>query len=552
MRPRRNLLQVSTFPFLAVLLCAMGSLILLLLVIDRRAKVVARAKAMRIVERRAVEMAAATARRHEEIEKHAALRDEKRKEARALIEQLQAVESETNTALAGWQAETARRSALERKIEALAAEISKDQRELREQELALDRTHAEKHESRRQREQMAKELAQLETIIANLKTSQAREQHTYSLVPYRGKRGDNRKPIYVECSATGLVLHPGRRRVEINDLGREMERRVGVRSVAEGEDPARPYVLFLVRPAGIMVYYQALTALDGKQMDFGYEFVEPDWEFDFTDDGEKPQRPVAEEQWPVASNQRSPARNGHQGSPAAARPSAAGTAVSGEGWSPGGAGAGTSPPPDNTGVKSAPDGWHARSTVSPGRPGIGAKRNSSAPAVAQTEAGAMQVGGNPPGPGRLSNQGNDARPESPKPSSGEAASPRPTLGPATPADTAASNTARAGPLPPSRDWVITVECTAAAVVISPGGMEIPLTALAGQKRDDPLRQTIHQMIERRRSMARPGETPDRVVIHFQVRPSGLRAYHMAYPALETLKVPMTRENLRNDSESRSP
>ena len=44
MRRRRHTLQVSTFPFLAVLLCAMGSLILMLLVLDRRARVVARAK----------------------------------------------------------------------------------------------------------------------------------------------------------------------------------------------------------------------------------------------------------------------------------------------------------------------------------------------------------------------------------------------------------------------------------------------------------------------------------------------------------------------------
>src|SRR5438876_6519006 len=50
MRRRRQGLQVSTFPFLAVLLCAMGSLILLLLVIDRRAKAVARAKALQALE----------------------------------------------------------------------------------------------------------------------------------------------------------------------------------------------------------------------------------------------------------------------------------------------------------------------------------------------------------------------------------------------------------------------------------------------------------------------------------------------------------------------
>src|SRR4051812_40963732 len=42
---RRRQLEVSTFPFLAVLLCTMGSLILLLLVLDRRAKIVALNKA---------------------------------------------------------------------------------------------------------------------------------------------------------------------------------------------------------------------------------------------------------------------------------------------------------------------------------------------------------------------------------------------------------------------------------------------------------------------------------------------------------------------------
>src|SRR5438067_4388286 len=45
MRRRRRHLEVSTFPFLAVLLCTMGSLILLLLVLDRRAKIVALHKA---------------------------------------------------------------------------------------------------------------------------------------------------------------------------------------------------------------------------------------------------------------------------------------------------------------------------------------------------------------------------------------------------------------------------------------------------------------------------------------------------------------------------
>ena len=81
MRQRRQRLQVSTFPFLAVLLCAMGSLILLLLVIDRRAKVVARAKAMRTMEQatakaQADEEQAAAAQRAEWERRRQALHDQ--------------------------------------------------------------------------------------------------------------------------------------------------------------------------------------------------------------------------------------------------------------------------------------------------------------------------------------------------------------------------------------------------------------------------------------------------------------------------------------------
>ena len=46
MRRPRSKLQVSTFPFLAVLLCAMGSLLLFLFIMDRRAKIVERNRAV--------------------------------------------------------------------------------------------------------------------------------------------------------------------------------------------------------------------------------------------------------------------------------------------------------------------------------------------------------------------------------------------------------------------------------------------------------------------------------------------------------------------------
>jgi hypothetical protein len=42
-RPRKHL-EVSTFPFLAVLLCAMGALILVLMAMDRKARQAAEAR----------------------------------------------------------------------------------------------------------------------------------------------------------------------------------------------------------------------------------------------------------------------------------------------------------------------------------------------------------------------------------------------------------------------------------------------------------------------------------------------------------------------------
>src|SRR6516162_7912682 len=67
-RPRRRL-SVSTFPFLAVLLCAMGSLILLLLVIDRRAKAVARLKVEAAIAQEAARDQEADAQRQAEWER---------------------------------------------------------------------------------------------------------------------------------------------------------------------------------------------------------------------------------------------------------------------------------------------------------------------------------------------------------------------------------------------------------------------------------------------------------------------------------------------------
>jgi len=98
-----------------------------------------------------------------------------------------------------------------------------------------------------------------------------------------------------------------------------------------------------------------------------------------------------------------------------------------------------------------------------------------------------------------------------------------------------------------RDWLIYVECTNEGVMLYPSQTFIPLTAL---KRGpaNPLQQNVQQMIDRRQAAVRPGEAPYRPQVRFLVRPESMRAYHVAYPALDAVSVPMTRYNLKPEDD----
>ena len=80
--------------------------------------------------------------------------------------------------------------------------------------------------------------------------------------------------------------------------------------------------------------------------------------------------------------------------------------------------------------------------------------------------------------------------------------------------------------------------------MSPSQQQVDLAALIGTKGGkNQLKEAVEQLIARRQATVRPGEPPYRPLIRFRVHPEGLRAYYLAYPALEGLGVPMTRENV---------
>jgi hypothetical protein len=296
MRRRRHKLEVSTFPFLAVLLCAMGSLILLLLVLDRRAKAAARERAYKAAEQVAAEeLRIADERRQEWEKRRHALHAELVEQEGKLIGRINAVEKQSAATQAELSADQKRKQQERERLHHEQEQIVRLEEAVRARRDELERSNQKSQNSSQEMRRLSSELRGLERTLEDLKALRARQQQTYSVVPYRGKHGDNRAPLYLECAPSGLIFHPDRKTIVVPRLagdeikaevrGRIVQQRVALKAAGRTPDD-RPYLLMLVRPDGIATYYQTLHALNGLDLDFGYELIDADWALEFPADGE--------------------------------------------------------------------------------------------------------------------------------------------------------------------------------------------------------------------------------------------------------------------------
>src|SRR5262249_30090711 len=159
-----------------VLLCAMGSLILLLLVIDRRAKAVARAKAQQALERvREEEESARAARAAEWERRRQALRARLLNEDQGIVAQVRAVQGQTEEAEGRLRGEGERRRALAARLGAERALVRRGEEETAAERLQLGQKGKETEASRADLERLAKDLHGLEQTLADLKAARQRE-----------------------------------------------------------------------------------------------------------------------------------------------------------------------------------------------------------------------------------------------------------------------------------------------------------------------------------------------------------------------------------------
>ncbi len=284
---------VTLFPFLAVLICTMGSLIVLLVVVVRQAQSEpATANDVTPLPGQATAPAPPAA---SPVETAETAETAEQQQAAELA--LQEYEELT------WQADALRvsREKTLRRVKQQQQELSR----LEDHARALRQRLAELEAEHQRMQQIvdsdgsnvadvAAELAELsgKIEIARKELEEAREaakqrRRQYALVPYTGQQGTKRRPIYLECLGDAIVVQPEGVRLEPDDflppLGPDNALVSALRAAREyllnsgaAKSSADAYPLLVVRPAGAQGYAACRNAMHGWDDEFGYELLPDD------------------------------------------------------------------------------------------------------------------------------------------------------------------------------------------------------------------------------------------------------------------------------------
>lgn len=262
-RRKRAGLSPNLFPFLAVLVCTLGTLILLLALVAQKAE----------------ESAEQMVTEHTESAKLVA--EEERWEAEVLIEhrRKQTDELDKRRSELAHIEDHARR--LREELEVLKQEIEATEREEDQQQLSEAATRLV---SLRKRSEEEKEQ------IARLAEERDGKPPRVIIVPYRGTNGTERRPIYVECTSTAVIIQPEGVKITAGQLdgplgpGNPLDAALrAVRAHWQTLDPNAPppYPLLLVRPSGIHAYAASRIAMSTWDDQFGYELIPENLELAF-------------------------------------------------------------------------------------------------------------------------------------------------------------------------------------------------------------------------------------------------------------------------------
>lgn len=270
-RARRESTSISLFPFLAVLICTMGALIVLLVIVVKQA-----------------DLSAQTRR---EANEEAVLA-----EIQSLEDAVAEAEFRTGT-LGAHRPELVDQM---REATLLRSHYEQQMRELAEQWSQLQ-AHAQAltEEPTESAPNQAEKIAQLQqqleatrAAVEQARRDRAAAQPQYALVAYDGRNGTHRRPIFIECTPDGIDLQPFDIHLNLSDFtdpilpGNPLDASIlAIRDTWLRQDPrganGAPYPLILIRPNGSNAYAVVREALKSWDSEFGHQIIPQDMQLTY-------------------------------------------------------------------------------------------------------------------------------------------------------------------------------------------------------------------------------------------------------------------------------
>jgi hypothetical protein len=272
----------------------MGALILLLLVMDKKAKKAALEKAYEAAWAQSKNLQAKTDadKQNLESEKNAWIKlkseqhEELLKKEATLEKEIALLKIELSNLDKNYEKSKSEISSDDLLKKEIALTNEKSKVHILAKKLELEKANADKN--LKETKDLAEKISSMEQILKKMKSSLDKDKFAYSIVPYFGKNGLNRKPLYIECNESGVLFFPDKTLIPSNDESDNLKNEILNRTSllreylqqTLGPKESTPYLMLLVRPGGITNYWKLQSIIKPMDIDFGYELVDKIWVLD--------------------------------------------------------------------------------------------------------------------------------------------------------------------------------------------------------------------------------------------------------------------------------
>jgi hypothetical protein len=270
---RRQALAPSLFPFLAVLVCTLGTLILLLALVAQNATSAAERSAQ------AQQQAA------DQESRQAAPPRLRRLVATAVESMIQEEQFRVQQLVSVRDQQTADVEQKRDQLTHMEDHITRLQDQLKQLNDEVERATGNTPTNIvdvSAIEKLESEIEEQQAVLADLRAEAEDRTPRIVIVPHQGPNGTSRRPIYLECTQHGVTIWPEGSQISTLQLADAIAsanpldsalRAIRYHSMQNYGDSTPPYPLLVVRPDGIDSYAAARRAMQDWDDQFGYELV---------------------------------------------------------------------------------------------------------------------------------------------------------------------------------------------------------------------------------------------------------------------------------------